>query len=443
MNPPGSFANAADDEARVYARVTRRLIPFLFLFYVGDYLDRVNIGFAKIEMMKELGWSDTIYGTGAGVFFIGYFLFDVPSNIILYKFGAREWLATIMAVWGLLSASMMFVHSPTWFYIVRFSLGLAEAGFFPGVILYLTYWYPARRRGHVMAIFMTAMSVSCLVGSPLSGWIMQALRGVGGLRGWQWLFLIEGLPCVLMSGLVLWILDDSIRDAEWLSEEEKVLLEKNIAGDCSPSHHTSLRQVLADARLWVYSLVLFLLIMALYGICFWLPQLVRNTGVTNLVTAGLLGAIPYAAATVAMVWLGHSSDRMGERHWHIAVTAWVGAAGLILTGIFSGNTLLTMAALTVATAATFATIPLMVALPTEILTGIAAAGGIGVIVSIGNLSGFFAPFAVGKINDMTHRMDLGLYLLAACLVLAGIILMATRSSGKKQASASVCPGLNG
>jgi MFS family permease len=429
------------DEDSVYARVTFRLIPFLFLFYVVAYLDRVNIGFAKLEMMKDLGWSDTIYGTGAGMFFIGYFLFEIPSNIILFKFGAREWMATIMAIWGVLSACMMFVAAPFWFYSLRFTLGLAEAGFFPGIILYLTYWYPSRRRGQIVAIFMTAVAVSGVVGGPLSGWIMQTLRGVGGLRGWQWLFILEGLPSILMSVVVLLVLDDSIEEAKWLSPEEKALLEKNVAGDVNPSAHTALRDVLVDGRVWICSLVLFLLIMGFYGISFWLPQLIKSTGISSLFYVGLLTAVPYLAATVSMVWLGRRSDKYGERHAHIAIAAWIGAAGLVLTGL-SQNGVLTILALTVATAATYATIPVMVALPTEFLSGMAAAGGIGLIFSIGNLGGFFSPIVVGRIKDATHRIDLGLDLLAACLVLAGIILFMMRTHSKKERSIYANPVLD-
>jgi len=423
----------AVNEERVYAKVTRRLIPFFFLFYVGDYLDRVNIGFAKLEMMKYLGWSDTIYGIGAGVFFIGYFLFEVPSNIILYKFGARQWIATIMLIWGVVSACTMFVASPFWLYILRFGLGLAEAGFFPGVVLYLTYWYPKRRRGKVVAIFMAATSVAGLVGGPVSGWIMHSMQGIAGLRGWQWLFILEGIPSVLMSGLVLTVLDNSIQEAKWLGDDEKLLLEKNIAEDFSPTQHTSLSQVLVDSRVWLCSFVLFLLLFGFYGIAFFLPQFIHDTGVKSVLTVSLLTAIPFAAATVSMVWLGHRSDRMGERHAHIAISAFVGAATLVISGLVGGNALYSVVALTLATAATYATIPVMCALPTEILSGIAAAGGIGIIYSIGNLAGFFAPTALGRIKDATHRSDLGLYLLAASMLLAGIILMVMRAAARKQA----------
>jgi len=430
---------SADEEERVYAKVTWRLIPLLFIIYVVDYLDRVNISFAKLEMMSDLHWTETIYGWGAGTFFFGYCFFEVPSNLILYKVGARKWIATIAIAWGLISAAMMFATSPVLVYLLRFLLGLAEAGFFPGVILYLTFWYPARRRGQTVAIFMTAMSISGLIGGPLSGWIMQALHGLGGLRGWQWLFVLEGLPAAFLGVLVLYFLDDSIRDAKWLTEEEKVLLEKNVSKDFRPDHHTSILHVLADGKVWLCGFVLFLLIMGLYGISFWLPQLIRNAGIKSLLNIGLLSAIPYVVATVVMVWLGRSSDRTGERHFHIALAAWVGAAALIIGGIFGDNIVIAMAALTVAAAAIFATIPLMVALPTEFLSGMAAAGGIGLINSIGNLAGIFSPIAVGEIKDATHRTDLGLDVLAGCLILAGILLMAMRSHETKRVSALAGP----
>ncbi len=414
------------EEARVYAKITWRLIPFLFIIYIIDYLDRVNISFAKLEMMAQFNWTDTIYAWGAGIFFFGYCFFEIPSNVILYKVGARRWIASIAFIWGLLSASMMFVNSPGWLYFVRFALGMAEAGFFPGVILYLTFWFPARKRGQVVAIFMSAMSVSGIVGGPVSGWIMQKLAGVGGLHGWQWLFLLEGLPAVLLGILAFFLLDDTIRSAKWLNEGEKVLLEKNIAKDFRPDHHVSLGHVLVDVRVWISSFVLFLLIMGLYGISFWLPQLIKNTGIKSPLDIGLLSAIPYVVAAIVMIWLGRNSDRTGERHLHIAFAAWVGAVGLILAGIFGHDTLIAMTALTVAAAAIFSTIPLMVALPTEFLSGMAAAGGIGLINSIGNLSGFVSPIAVGKISDVTHRTDLGLFLIAACLFVAGVILIAMK-----------------
>jgi MFS family permease len=432
-----SFSSAEED--RVYAKVTRRLLPFLFIIYVVDYLDRVNISYAKLQMMSDLGWTETMYGWASGTFFLGYCFFEVPSNLALHKIGAKKWIALITVAWGIASAGMMFVTSPFWICMMRFLLGAAEAGYFPGVILYLTYWYPKRRRGAAVSNFMTAMSVSGLVGGPVSGWIMHTLSGAWGLRGWQWLFVLEGTPAILLGIMVLFYLNDSIRGAHWLNDGEKALLERNIAGDAQPHHHTSVRHVLADGKVWLCGFVLFLLIMGLYGISFWLPQLIKNAGVTDIFENGLLSAIPYIAATGFMVWLGRSSDRHGERHAHIAISAWVGAVALASAGYFGHNLWLAMIALTIAAAAIFAAIPLMVALPTEFFTSIAAAGGIALINSIGNLAGLVNTPLLGKIKDLTGRTDLGLYLLSGCLVLAGIILMVMRARHYKKVALAVEP----
>ena len=423
-------------EARVYAKVTWRLIPFLFIIYVVDYLDRVNISYAKLQMMDDLKWTETIYGLASGAFFLGYCFFEVPSNLALYKIGAKRWIALITITWGIFSAGMMFVRSPEWICVMRLLLGAAEAGYFPGIIFYLTYWYPRSRRGRTLALFMTAMAVSGLVGGPLSGWIMHELDRTGGLRGWQWLFVLEGTPAILLGVMVLFYLDDSIREAKWLTEDEKLLLEKNLASEASPHHHTSIKHVLTDGRVWLCGFVLFLLIMGLYGISFWLPQLIKNAGVTSVLHIGLLSAIPYVAAVGFMIWLGRSSDRHGERHVHIAVCAWIGGLSLGLAGYFGHELLPAMIALTIAAATIFATIPLMVALPTEFLSGIAAAGGIGLINSIGNFAGAVNAPLLGAIKDHTHRTDLGLYVVTACLVMAGIILLVMRAQHDKRTAPS-------
>lgn len=429
MTDPVSSSNpiSEQDEARIYAKITWRLIPFLFVIYVVDYLDRVNISYAKLQMVGDLKWTETMYGWASGAFFLGYCFFEVPSNLALYKIGAKKWIALITVAWGIFSAGMMFVSSQTWVCLLRLLLGAAEAGYFPGIVLYLTYWYPKSRRGATISIFMTAMAVSGLVGGPLSGWIMHALDQAGGLRGWQWLFVLEGTPAILLGAVVFFYLDDSIQGAKWLTDGEKRIIEKNIASDVRLHHHTSVLHVLSDGKVWLCGFVLFLLIMGLYGISFWLPQLIKNAGVTSILDIGLLSAIPYVAATGFMIWLGRSSDRHHERHAHIAISAWVGAAALAAAGYFGHNLILAMIALTVAAATIFATIPLMVALPTEFLSGIAAAGGIGLINSIGNFAGAVNTPLLGKIKDVTGRSDLGLYVLAACLVLAGIILFVMRA----------------
>lgn len=418
-------------EDATFAKVSLRLIPLLFLCYVAAYLDRVNVGFAKLQMLNDLKFSDTVYGMGAGIFFIGYFLFEVPSNMILAKTGARVWITRIMVTWGLLSSAMMFVSSATSFYVLRFLLGVAEAGFFPGIILYLTYWYPARRRARIIALFMTAVALSGVVGGPLSGWIMQTFAGVNGWSGWQWLFLLEGLPSVLLGALVYFYLDDSIRGATWLSEEEKQLLEGEIAKDQVSKHHFTVGQVFSSGKVWLLALIYFSFVMGLYGVSFWLPQLIKATGVKDVLDIGLLTAIPYAAAVALMIVLSRSSDATGERRWHIAGAALLGGAGMMASAIYGDSTMIAMTALTLATAGILSTLPLFWTLPTALLGGTAAAAGIAMINSVGNLAGFVSPYLVGVIKDATHSTATGMYVLAASLVL-GALLVLFGISGKHQ-----------
>ena len=418
VRAPSSFEDAT------YAKVSLRLIPFLFLCYVVAYLDRVNVGFAKLQMLNDLRFSETVYGIGAGIFFVGYFFFEVPSNIILARTGARVWITRIMITWGVLSSCTMFVTSATSFYVLRFLLGVAEAGFFPGIILYLTYWYPARRRARIVALFMTAIALSGVVGGPLSGWIMQYFAGVNGWAGWQWLFLLEGIPSVVMGVGVYFYLDDSIRGAKWLSEEEKRMLEGEIAGDQKSKHDFTLGQLFASGRVWLLALIYFTLIMGLYGVSFWLPQLIKATGVKDMVDVGLLTAIPYGAAVLLMIYLSRSSDASGERRWHIAGAALLGAVGLVASTLFADNTMVALAALSVATAGILSTLPLFWTLPTALLGGTAAAAGIAMINSIGNLAGFASPYLVGVIKDATHSTANGMYLLAGSLFLGALLVLA-------------------
>jgi len=420
---PQSRTDASSIEDSVYSKVSWRLIPFLFLCYVVSYLDRVNVGFAKLQMLSDLKFSDTVYGLGAGIFFIGYFLFEVPSNIILSKVGARVWIARIMVTWGLISSAMMFVTDVPMFYVLRFLLGVAEAGFFPGIILYLTYWYPARRRARIIALFMTGIAFAGVIGSPLSGWIMQTMAGVNGWAGWQWLFLLEGAPSVLVGIWVLTYLDDGIRQAKWLAESEKLLLEKNIRADATDKKELTLGQVFTNGRVWLLAIIYFAFIMGLYGVGFWLPQLIKNTGVKDLVNVGLLTSIPYGVAAVVMVLMGRHSDTTGERRWHTAVMGIMGAVGLVFSAVYGDNTVIAMAALTVATAGILSTLPLFWTLPTAYLTGTAAAAGIAVINSIGNLAGFVSPFLVGAIKDATHSTAGGMYLIAGSLLLGALLVL--------------------
>lgn len=413
-----------DNLDKLYQRVSWRLMPFLFLCFVAAYLDRVNVGFAKLQMQADLQFSDAVYGIGAGIFFIGYFIFEVPSNLLMTRAGARLWIARIMISWGLISSALMFTNSVATFYVLRFLLGAAEAGFFPGIILYLTYWYPAQRRARMVAVFMSGVAVAGVVGGPLSGWIMKTFAGVHGLNGWQWLFLLEGLPSVAIGVWTLFYLDDGIRAARWLSEEDKQALEREIAADRAQHQHMPLSQVFRSGKVWLLALVYFLCVMGLYGVSFWLPQLIKNSGVTDVFDIGLLSAVPYFLAAVVMVLAARHSDRTGERRWHTAVAALAGALGLVVATLYSDNTVIALAALSVATAGILSTFPIFWSLPTAMLGGAAAAAGIAMINSLGNLAGFVAPYLVGAIRDATGSTASGIYLIAASLLAGAVLVVA-------------------
>lgn len=419
---PAVPAQVDDFESRTYAKVARRLIPFLMLCYLGAYLDRVNVGFAKLQMLNDLKWSDTVYGLGAGIFFIGYFIFEVPSNVILHKFGARRWLARIMITWAIISASFSFVSTPTTFYVLRFLLGVAEAGFAPGVILYITYWFPSTRRAKVMSIFFMAIPLASIVGAPLSGWILAAFSGTHGLQGWQWMFILEAIPSLILGIVILFYLDDSIGAAKWLTSEEKDLLQRNIAQDESEkvSHH-SIGAFLADRRLWLLTAIYFCIVMGQYGITFWLPTIVKNAGVTSVVAVGMLSAIPYMVALIALPFVGKSSDRTKARRLHCAVPMLVAAAALFALP-FSGGVATAIALLSLAAAGAISATSQFWALPTAFLGGMAAAAGIATINCIANLAGFFSPSIVGWLNDVTGQQGAGLMFTSAAL-LVGVVLV--------------------
>ncbi|HZG18919.1 MAG TPA: MFS transporter [Herbaspirillum sp.] len=412
----------ADFENRTYARVTWRLIPFLFLCYVVAYLDRVNVGFAKLQMLSSLQWSDSIYGLGAGLFFVGYFLFEVPSNLLLYRYGARRWIARIMISWAILSGLTAFVTTPAAFYVLRFLLGVAEAGFFPGIILYLTYWYPAHRRGRITALFMTAIPISGVVGGPLSGWILGSFGSTGGWAGWQWLFVLEALPSLLVGVMVLYYLDDGIASARWLDDRQKTLLQDNIRSDAVGKLDHSIAAAFSNGKIWVMCGIYFTCAMGNYGISFWLPSLIQAAGIRSLLSVGLLSAIPFAVGAVSMVLFARSADRRLERRWHLAVALLVGAVGLSLSALFGQQALLAIAALSFASAGIMSLAPLFWSLPTAFLGGAAAATGIALINSVANLAGFVSPFLIGWIKDQTHSTAIGLYLLSGVLV-AGAVLV--------------------
>lgn len=417
-NPDALLSKQQDatDMSSTYRKVTLRLIPFLFICYIVAYLDRVNVGFAKLQMLSQLQFSETVYGLGAGIFFIGYFIFEVPSNIMLHKMGARVWIARIMVTWGILSTLMMFVNSPTSFYVLRFLLGAAEAGFFPGIILYLTYWYPSHRRATVAALFLTAIPVSGVIGGPLSGWLLQHFDGWAGLGGWQWMFFFEGLPAVALGFLVLVFLDNKISDAKWLTENEKRYLESEIAKDTkSQGGETSMQEMFKNPRVWLIALIYFCLIAGLYGISFWLPSIIRSTGVTSPLTIGFLTAIPNAFAIAGLIYTSRSSDRKGERRWHVAVPGLIGCVGFILSVTYGASTFLAILSLSLAMAGVMSALPAFWSIPTAFLKGSAAAAGIALINSIGNLSGFASPYMVGWIKDLTQSTNIALYILAGTL----------------------------
>ena len=419
----GATGTKQSDEDATYAKVTWRLLPFLFICYVAAYLDRVNVGFAKLQMLNDLKFSETIYGLGAGIFFIGYFIFEVPSNLMLHRFGARKWIARIMISWGLISGCMMLVQTPTSFYILRFFLGVAEAGFFPGIILYLTYWYPAARRAKVTSLFMTGIPMAGVIGGPLSGWILTAFDGVNGLAGWKWLFILEAVPSIFLGLMVLVYLNDKISDATWLSPEQKAMLQRNIEADNAHIEDHSALGAFRNGKVWILAAAYFGFIMGLYGVGFWLPSLVKASGVTNTTTIGWLVAIPYAAAVACMIWTSGHSDRTGERRWHIASPALLGAVGLVASILVPQTPLWAIVTLTVATMGILTGLAQFWCLPPAFLGGAAAAAGIALINSVGNLAGFVSPFIVGWIKDLTGSTNNGLLVIAASLVVGGAIVL--------------------
>jgi D-galactonate transporter len=420
----GNPADKTMHEAAAYRKVTWRLLPFLMLCYVVAYLDRVNVGFARLQMLSDLGFSETVYGLGAGMFFIGYFTFEVPSNIILHRVGARTWIARIMISWGIVSALFMFIGSPLSFYTLRFVLGVAEAGFFPGIILYLTYWFPSDRRGRMISMFMMAIPLSGIFGGPLSGWIMARFAGIGTLAGWQWLFLLEAAPAVLVGVVVLLYLDNGIRSARWLDDEEKSLLERKLAEDSAHIEpHGSLGAVLADRRVALMCVIYFTIVMGQYGLTFWMPTLIQGAGIRGTLRIGLFTAIPYGAGAIAMIFFGRSADRRRERRWHTSVAMLIGAAGMTLSAIAGTHTALAIACLTIASTGVFSCAPLFWSLPTAFLGGAAAAAGIAAINSIGNLAGFVSPYVVGWLKDATQSTQAGMYAVSGVLIAGAVIIL--------------------
>jgi len=408
-------------EAKTYAKVDLRLIPFLFLCYILAYLDRVNLGFAKLQMVKDLSLSDAAFAIGAGIFFIGYFFFEVPSNILLKKYGARAWIARIMISWGVISACMMFIRSEWVFYVMRFVLGIAEAGFFPGIIFYLTLWYPSRLRSTRTALFVSAIAVAGVIGNPLSGAIMDALSGAGGLAGWQWLFLIEGLPSVAVGIWVFYFLDSNIGEAKWLSQEEKQVLTANLEAEEQHKREVHLIDAFKSGKVWALCAIYFTLMIGLYGISFWLPTIVKAFGVNGYLRVGLITAIPYFVAVVGMMILSRSSDRRGERRLHYVFNVAAGALGLILSGIFASNPYAAIVFLSIGTLGVIGSMPIFWPIPSAFLAGTASAAGIGLVNSIGNLGGYVGPNLPVWAKSFSADPSTALYVIAAVLLIGGVI----------------------
>jgi len=410
---------------RAVARVRRRLIPFLFLLYVVAYLDRVNVGFAALDMNRDLGFSAAVYGLGSGIFFVSYTLLEVPSNLMLARVGAAVWIARIMLTWGLVSAATAFVQDATTFYVLRFLLGAAEAGFFPGIIYYLTQWFPARERARAVALFMTGTAIAGVIGGPLSSALLL-LDGALGLRGWQWLFLVEAIPAVALAPVVWRRLDAGPAEAAWLPDDERRWLVTALAAEraAAPAGHGDLRAALASGRLWALAAVYFSVVLAIYGVSFWLPQMLQAMAGTSSALVALVSAVPYLAAALAMVVVGARSDRTGERRWHVAGSALAGALGFVVAALVPGSFTLSLAALSLAAMGVWGTLGPFWALPTAFLTGRAAAGGVALVNSVANVGGFVGPTVTGYMRDLTGSFVAGLWLLAGALAVGAAIVLA-------------------
>jgi len=418
---PKAGESYMDIETRTIARVTKRLVPFLILCYFVAYLDRVNVSFAALTMNKDIGLTASAYGFGAGIFFVAYFFFEVPSNLFLAKFGARKWIARIMLTWGLLSGAMAFITGPYSFYAVRVLLGIAEAGFFPGIIFYITLWFPAAYRARIIGFFMAAIPLSSVIGAPVSSALL-GFDGVLGMKGWQWLFILEAAPALILSVVVFFYLTDGPADARWLAEDERAWLTNRLETERRNREsvaHYSIREAIFHPKVLAISLVYFGAVACNYGLSFFLPQIFKAFGLTNFQT-GLVSALPYVVGTFAIVYWGRRSDRKQERKGHAAFALAIAAGGIAISTALPDPTL-KMAALSIAGFGIFACLPVIWTLPTAFLSGPAAAGGIAVINSIGNLSGFAGPYAMGWIKDETGSYTGGLL----CLALFGFISMAT------------------
>ncbi|WP_025599378.1 MFS transporter [Burkholderia sp. WSM2230] len=423
---PASSAAAHDD--LLYRKVSLRIIPFLFLCYVVSFLDRINIGFAQLQMKHDLGFSDAMYGLGAAVFYIGYVLCEVPSNLLLAKFGARRTFTRIMLLWGVASVGMMMVSTPAHFYLLRFLLGVFEAGFFPGIVLYLTYWYPARRRAAVLSVFFAGVAVAGVLGGLVSGWIMRDMGGVLGLFGWQWMFVIEGAPAVILAFVAAVYLVDGPQHAKWLTDDEKAQLiaqrdEKGAASSRAAHSSHSFVQALRNPRVYLFAFIYFSLTCASLTLNFWMPLMIRDFGIRDVLAISLYSVIPNAIGAVGLILIARHSDRRGERRRHFAVCTIGGGLALSLLTLHLSSFPAMLAILSLAAVLIFAALPIFWTVPSNYLSGAAAAGGIALISSIGITSGIVSPWVIGQIKTHTGSMDNALYLLTVLLFTSGIALL--------------------
>jgi D-galactonate transporter len=430
FNPAGARAPLRTTDAieAVYRKVNWRIVPFLMLCYAVAFLDRINIGYAQLQMKQTLTFSDATYAFGAGIFFVGYFLFEVPSNLLLAKIGARKTLLRIMFIWGMVAAAMAFVETPTQFYIARFLLGVFEAGFFPGIILYFTYWYPSARRGQVIALFMTATAISSVAAGPLCGAILKYMNGFNGWHGWQWLFIGQGLPATMLGVIAYLYLQDKPEDAKWLTADEQQTLRYQLDHDdkdVESASHTGLRQLFADPKVYSLSFAYFLLLGATYTMVFWIPTLIKSWGVTDLFMVGLCAAVPQLFGIVGTVLIGRHSDKRRERRWHYAACAATAAAGMGVIVLSQGNLIASLMGLVLAAIGWIAATPLFFTTTTEYLSKASAAGGIALISSLGNLGPAAGPSVTNWLTTHTGSPVYSMLLVISFYLLSGILLLMT------------------
>ncbi|MFM0418283.1 MFS transporter [Paraburkholderia aromaticivorans] len=419
------------DENLLFRKISVRILPVLMLGFFFSYLDRVNVGFAKLQMSGDLHFSDAVYGFGAGIFFLGYFLLEVPSNVILHKVGARRWISRIMITWGLLSCATIFIRTPLQFYIMRFLLGLAEAGFIPGAIYYMAQWYPAARRGRAWGTFYIALASSGVIGGVLSGSILKFMSGMGGMRGWQWLILCEGVPTVLLGIYIFFRMSEDIRRVDWLNAAEKDYLSSLMLKEDSHKISHGFSALLSNARVWTLVAIYFVYNMGLYAISFWMPTLIQKMGTTDTFTIGVLNAIPGVCAIVSMLAFGYSADRHNDRKWHLIAAFSMAAIGFALCVVWQNEPVLGIVALCLANMGVLSIPALFWSLPTAFLAGVTAAAGIAMINSIGNLAGFVAPYMIGYLKELTGRTDVALLVVASGLVI-GALLVAIVLRGRRR-----------